>query len=315
VTLTAVNLDRAFVVFGTRFDSTDPSATHVTGQLASATTLAFTRTASSGAPAIPIQYYVAEFQSGVRVLRGSVAMTQPTMVVPLSKGTDLGTSFPIITYRNTGNTYGEDDFVRAKLTGPKELTLSTGLAAPNCIVEWQVITVVDSIVQSGDLTMGSTDTVLTAALPQQESTSATWLLVTNQVANPTGTAAELMAIGRMIASNILTFDRALGGATNQITWYAVTFTNGTTVQSSTAALADTAGAATAPLTQVDPARSIAVTGGTWLSGGTTAFATSADPGYASFTLDLGAGTQLSLARGASGGTSKSNVGYSVIQFN
>src|SRR5262249_37430118 len=134
-------------------------------------------------------------------------------------------------------------------------------------------------VQSGNATMGGNVTSLTAALPNPVNPATTWLLLSHQVANADGSAAELLVSGRVASSTQLAFTRAGNGASHQITWYAVSFTNGTSVQSATLALNDSATSATTAITPVNAARSIAVAGGAWQRAGTTAFASSANTGF------------------------------------
>ena len=315
ITLSTIDPSRAFVVVGSTFDVTAPTDFEVTAQISSATEVVFARTGGSGAPAIPLQYYVAEFQSGVQVLRGSTAMSAAQMSVSLPASVDLANTFPITTYRNTGTTWGLDDFVRAKLTGPSQLTLGINEAAPDGIVEWQIVSFPGATVQSGDLTMSASDTVVTAGLSQAVNLGATWLLFSNQIASATGTTAELLVSGHVSSTTQVTFSRAAGGATQQITWYAVSFANGTSVQSSTLTLADSATTATAPLTPVDPLKTIAVTGGLWRQGGTTVYAgATTSPGFGAYRLSFGTSSLLDADRGTSGTTTKSTLDYSVIQF-
>jgi hypothetical protein len=314
VTLSTIDPARAIVVAGASFSATQPTQTEVTAQIASSTELTFARTAASGAPAIPVTYFVAEFQSGVQVLRGSTAMSGTTVSVPLPSSVDLTSSFPIITYRNTGTSAGLDDYVRAKLTSASQLSLGIGLAAPDGIAEWQVVSFSGATVQSGDVTMGGSDTIVTATLPKAVIPGATWLLLSNEVANATGTTAELFVSGHVTSPTELTFSRGGAGATSQITWYAVSFTNGTTVQSSAVVIDDSATTATAPLTAVDPLKSIAVTGGVWQRGGTTKHSGASSPGFSTYTLNLGTGAQVEVDRGASGAGTQSTVDLSVVQF-
>jgi hypothetical protein len=314
VTLPTIDPSRAFVVAGSTFDVTPPTDFEVTSQIASATEAVFTRTGGSGAPAIPIQYYVAEFQSGVQVLRGNAAMSATSISVSLPSEVDLGSSFPLITYRNTGTNWGADDFVQAKLTGTSKLSLGINLAAPDGIVEWQIVSFPGATVQSGDLAMTATDTVVTGTIPQAVSLGATWLVFSNQITNETGTTAELLVSGHVSSPTQVTFSRGAGGATQQITWYAVSFGNGTVVQSSTLTLADSVTTATATLAPVDLLKTIAVTGGVWRQGGTSVYTGAPSAGFGTYRLSLGTNAQLSVARGASGTTTQSDLDYSVIQF-
>jgi hypothetical protein len=314
VTLATLDPSRSFVVAGTQFDTTASGFAEVTGQISSATELTFARTTGEGAPAVPVQYYVAEFASGVQVQRGSTAMTSTSVNVQLPSSASQATSFPIINYRNTGTTFGDDDFVRATLTGSNVLSLDTGLAADDGVVEWQVVTFDGATVQTGDVSLASTETQATATLSQAVSPSTTWLFLSNEVTGSTGTTAELLVSGRITSSTELTFTRSGPGAVNEITWYAVTFGNGTTVQSATATLGYPFTTATETLSAFTASKSIAVAGGAWLRSGTTEDVASNNPGYGTYTLDITSGTGLTLMRGASGTGTQSSLDYSIITF-
>jgi hypothetical protein len=298
--IAAVDPARSFLVFGARFDSTLPSASAVSGQITGPSELTFARTGMSNTPAIPIKYYVAEFQSGVRVQRGTTAMFTSTVVLPLPTAVDLTKSFPIATYRNVGSLYDLGDFVRAKVTAASELTLELGEAAPSGVVEWQVITINDATVQSGDVTFMGSDAALSVPLGSPVDPEKTWLLLSYKVDTSNVTAAEIMFRGRIAAPAQLAFERASTGTTGRLTWYAVSFTNGTNVQSGESSFGLNSATSTATLTPVNPAKSIAVTGGIYQRGGLTPYGMSANPGYAMYTLDIGAGSQLTVTRGAFG---------------
>jgi hypothetical protein len=72
--------------------------------------------------------------------------------------------------------------------------------------------------------------------------------------------------------------------------------------------------ATAPLVVVDPLKTIAAAGGLYMRGGATAFVTTGNIGYATFTLDVGAGTQLSLSRGPAAAGSTASADWFAIKF-
>jgi hypothetical protein len=315
VTLAGIDPSRAFVVFGTRFSSTSTNTSAVSAAIVSSTELRFARAGTTSLPAIAVQYYVAEFQSGVRVFRGSTAMAQTAVTVNLPANIDRKKSFPLLSYRNTGTSYGLDDFVRARFTAANALTLSNGLASTTGIVEWQVVEFEGASVLTGELTLDSGDANAHVTLPTEINPDATMLLTTNQVANLNGTAAELLVSGRVSSSTQLTFERSLGGSTNQVTWYAVSFTNGTTVQHPSLSLGDSASSASAAIAHVDPLRSIPLTGGVWQHRGTTTLAASNNLGYGSFTLDIAGGAQIAATRAASGTSpGASALACSVVQF-
>jgi hypothetical protein len=206
-----------------------------------------------------------------------------------------------------------DDSVRAKLTGTSQLSLDISVAAPSGVVEWQVVSFDGATVQSGDLSFVAGDTTRTASLPSAVDAAKTWVLLSYELTSVTGTAAETLFRGRVSGSTQLTFERAGTGAPGTLTWYAVSFGNGTSVQSATDLIASGAATDTVSLNPVVPAKSIAATSGAYQRGGKTPYAAASNPGYATFTLDIGGGSQLSLQRGAAAGTTAS-VDWVVVDF-
>jgi hypothetical protein len=312
--VTVLQLDpaRAFLVFGTRFDSSAPSDSQVAGQITGATELTFTRAGATGATAIVVYYYVAEFQSGVQVQRGSTTLSSTTVTAALAN-VDLTKTFPLVTYRNTGATYGKDDFVRAKVTSASQLTLENTLATPNGVAEWQVVSFDGATVQSGDLTMADTDATVVANVQPVDPTK-TWVLFSYDLSTLTSGAAQLMLRGKIDTPTQIGFRRSGSAAGATLSWYAVSFNNGTTVQSATTLLGDTATTATLALAPVDPLKTIAVAGGLYQRGGATAIATASNVGCGTFTLDIGSGSQLSLTRGAAMAGSAAAVDWFAASF-
>ena len=315
ITISSVDPTRSFLVFGAQFNSANSGYTEISGQITGATEITFARTATSGAPAVPIRYYVAQFQSGVSVQRGSTIVSATSTPATLATAVDLTKSFPIITYRNSGTSYGNDDAVRAKLTSTTQLSLNIGLAAPIGVAEWQVISFDGATVQTGDLTFATGTTALTANLTNAVNVAKTWLLLSSQHSGVTGTAAEMCWSASLTSSTQVAFQRAGGGATGTITYYAVSFNNGTTVQMGTSLVASASTTATSTLTTIDLQKAIAVADGLWQREGTTAYTAANNIGFGSFILDIASTTSLALTRGASGGTSQANANWSVINFN
>jgi hypothetical protein len=64
----AVDLSRSFLVFNLRASAADPDHGTVSGQITNGTTVTFQRVGSTGS--VTIEWYVAEFASGVSVQRG-----------------------------------------------------------------------------------------------------------------------------------------------------------------------------------------------------------------------------------------------------
>ena len=123
-----------------------PSASSSSGSIASPTSLTFARYGTSGP--VDIEWYVAEFTSGVSVQRGTTVLNgvDNDQNFPIST-VDLSKSVPIISYTENGQTYNCDDFHRATLTSTTNLQISS--CAPDSTVEWQVVQFTSSSVQTG----------------------------------------------------------------------------------------------------------------------------------------------------------------------
>jgi hypothetical protein len=144
--------------------------------------------------------------------------------------------------------------------------------------------------------------------------SKTWLLFSYVLTSFSSGAAQEMIRGKVDSATQLGFRRGGVGAAGTLTWYAVSFTNGTTVQSATSTFGDTATGATAALSSVDTMRTIATAGGLFNRGGSTAIVTSESPGQATFTLELASATQLSLVRGANAAGSAPSADWFAVTF-
>jgi hypothetical protein len=178
---------------------------------------------------------VVEFLSGVSVQRGSVqppgALNPADTDVPLA-AVNLSKSFPLISYRTNGSTYDGGDFVRAKLTSTTNLRLLINDADTNAWVEWQVVEYIDASVQTGDVFFNSGDGSLTATLSPSLVPGKSWLIYTYQETGG-GTPSDIgekLVGGLVTDATTLTFDRNNTGASLDLTWYLVEFTDGTIVR-------------------------------------------------------------------------------------
>ena len=314
VTLDGFQLDRTFLVFGAQLDSTAPLYTEISGQLAGGTSAVFKRISNgAAAPNVPIVYYAAEFRAGVQVQRGTTAVTAATNKIALGTPIDLKHSFPIVTYRNSGTAFGLDDHVRAKLTGSSELTLSLYQGSSTGMAEWQVVTFDGATVQTAEVPIPATAIETSAALATAIDPAKSLLIVSYQVESVGNGIADLMLSGHLEAGQVV-FDRTASGDALQVTYYAISFDNGTSVQSGVGSLAAAVDTETQALTGVDPTRSIATTAGQYLREGSTSYNGARNPGYASFTLALGSGTGLATTRMKSASGASSQVSWNVTQF-
>ena len=217
-----VTLNRSFLVFNMRNNQAAPPNGLVMGQIiGGGATLDFRRTGTSGS--VTIEWYVAEFSSGVNVQRGQINPFIPPLPIDVNLGTpvDLASSFPLISYRSGGSSYDANEWLRAELTNPTTLRLDARNGGPNNEVQWQVIQFTGASVQSGSLSLASgtssvtatTRTIPTAGPIAAVDTSKSWLLYTYEIGAVTAPQiGRGLVRGRITSPTTLVFDRdATGG--------------------------------------------------------------------------------------------------------
>jgi hypothetical protein len=310
VDIGAVAPDRSFLIFGTRFNSTNSSQTEVSGQITSAGKLDFRRLSAKG-PEVPIVYHVVQPTASTRVQRGSTPIDAAVTRISLPTRVDLAHSFPLVTFRNSGSVYGLDDHLRAELTGPSELTLEMYQASSSGVAEWQIVSLDTATVQAQTVAVSGTATSIACALETSVATNKSWLLHSYQVADIGTGAAELMLRGRIEQTQAV-FDRSATGASAKLTFYVVSFTDDTQVRSGVAAVSADSSVIAVDLATVEPSRSVPLALGLYQRGGSTSYAEAKNPGYASFTLELG-DSQLTARRGPTG--SAAELAWSLIELN
>ncbi len=177
-TFPAVDLSRSVLFFGANFDDTDPSETHIAGNLTSTTQATFWR-ASSGV-AVDIWWYVVEFSaaSGVSVQQpattsgttttltaqganlnsdGDANIVGTTSVNPFSLNTTLSKlsdSFLLTTMYCPGTTYDNNDYVGAHLSSTSTFDVEFDNPASNTgseYIQWQAVEYPGATVQSGSV--------------------------------------------------------------------------------------------------------------------------------------------------------------------
>jgi hypothetical protein len=317
-----VDLARSFLVFGVSSPSGDsPDDALVTGRISATNTVTFQRLAT--ADPVSVQWYVAEFASGVTVQRGTTNLTAcgATCDVTLPTAVDAGRSFAIVSQRKDGVTFDSNDFVRARVTGPTTLALRTALVGGTDVVEWQVVEYEAASVQSGSLSLAYDETSKAVSLATPAATSKSWLLYTYSC-GPSGGCTTVengskLVRGLVTNATTLTFDRSIPSPTTtdviDIDWQLVTFGDATWVQHGSQAFA--AGGATAVDValprSVSPAASIASAGG-YTRGGRSTLDDLGLPVEGWFTLQLDKPKNLRIARGGNG--FDADVGWFLVTF-
>ncbi len=315
VTITSVDTTMAFVVSSHSLGSdvtADPVNGHVATQLTNATTVTFSRIGTVGA--ITVKWYVAEFMSGVSVQRGAQSMASGVSQNVTLTSVDTTKSFPIVTQRGSGATYGSDDFVKAKITSSTNLALDIqGSSQPDNAVEWQVVQYTNASVQTGDLSFGTGNASMTATVTSVD-TAKSWLVYSYNSADGTTTnIGQKLVRGEIANATTLTFTRDNTGQGVNLTWYLITFTDTTSVQKGVQAFNTTDTSLNATITATDLSRSITV-GGFYGAGGNCTYSTDDQLGVGMFRLDLTSGTNLQMTRGITG-SAAADVGWFVVQFN
>ena len=322
VTIAAVDPTKAFLLFSTRSSSADPDSSMVRGRIASATTLEFARN-SNDAAAIEIRWYVVSYPSGIRVQRGEVTQSATTVNVTLPQA--LGSlSRAFVTYSKTpaatDTTHNATIPVLAALTTTTNLQLRTNTAATSHVIWWQVVeylSAADINVQRGTTAITGTATSATVTLPAAVDLAKTFVLVSYRTAGTGNDLGRRMIRAQLASTTSITIDRAVGGTGDDLTeiaWEAVELRDGSTVQRGSAAFASGAATATATLTAVNLAKTVAFAsaqGGAGQAMGRSPYVTSDVLGVASFTFALTA-TQLTAQRTST--VAAADAGWFVVQF-
>ena len=310
--ITAVDMNTSFLVFSTTVNDVRSDNMQVSGQLTNSTTVTFTRI-GTGATAVPINWSVVEYTSGVSVQRGSFTNAMnPTENVTISS-VDLTKSIPIVSYRVGGGTWGSNDYIKAKLTTSTNLELQLVQESAAAIVEWQVVEFTDiAVVQTGDVAFASGEGSKTDTLTSVD-TSKAWLIY--GYTSDDGTISDIgekLVRGMVTNATTLTFDRDNTGQNMDLTWYLVEFTDGTSVQHASEAFTSSQTQRNVTITAVDTARSFAVAGH-YMRGGKSPYSANDNAGVGWVTLELTTATNLKIDRALTGSTT-ADIGWFVIEL-
>ncbi|HXL73620.1 MAG TPA: hypothetical protein VN963_08355, partial [bacterium] len=329
VALTPVVPANAFLIFTTNPGSFDsPVSTMVTGQITSGgVSVSFSTAAVPANPInVVIQWYVAEFSSGVTVIQGTTPITATTTNIPLSPANQ--NSVPIISYMDSDTTYGAGDFVDAAITnsgGTLQLNLDGNATVPtSATVNYQVVQFDNSVsVQSGVSPVEAPDVGIDVPLTTTVNPDQSWLLFTNTSSFASTDMRQSLMMGT-VATNSLSFNRGRSGASVlNLSWSLIQFLDGTTVQSGAQNFQTTDFSSLVPLSTIVNNQTIASGGGLYYSGGDVLSVNSTSPGVAMGTYSLGTGstsTNLQIARandigtGVGSGAESADMGWFVVQF-
>jgi len=330
VPITLVTLTKAFVLcqfqMGANGGNASQANLRVTCELTGPTTL----TVTTGVADVTqtVRWYVVEFLSGVTVQSG--LFTMPSVASPQTSNVaitnvNLAQSFALISERDTQAATNVDQrfTVRAQLQAANNLRLFRNDSGTDAVVvAWQVIEIDSAAVQSGLVTIPVNQTAITvtlnAALSPPVDIKRTFLVFSRSGGTVVGGEESLyQTTGEITNATTLTFtrNRQTGTANTQvdIAWFAVRMTDGTTVQSGSAANAvGAAGPQNAVIpTAITINKSIPILS---TRGGVAGSVTDLDD--TSWAGAFTTTTQLQLSKSpASSNTAAATVAWQVVQFN
>ncbi len=313
VPIATVDLSRAVLFMSVSANNVDPNNGHVRGQLTSATNIQFNR--SGTATTLTIKWHVASFGRSVSVQRGTATTTANPLNIPIT-AVDRTKTFVLVSWQKPGATYGADDVVRARLTSDTNLEVSFGTGTLDGVADWQVVTMASASVQSGDVNFTTGTSSVTAPVTAVDPTKT--FLLASWTSGGDSIGANFIR-GRITSPTQLTFDRGLTGTTIGLTWYLVTLTDGSTVQSGNASFGTgTTSASVALPSAANLSRAVAFLSGNQRGGSTPDPGTpnNDNPGVGWFRADLTGSTTLQVSRattGAGGGFT-AEAAWFVVEF-
>jgi hypothetical protein len=307
VDIAEIDRARSFLVFSASPDEDDATCGFVRGQITGSTQLTFTRDNRYGEcdADFPLRWYVAEFTGGVTVQRG----TQDQGGDVTLRAVDPSKSFPIISYSNEGGNIADDDFVRARLENETTLGLTGG--GTNTVIEWQVVSIDDVTVRTGDVSLAAGDEAVDATVEAVEP-ARSWLVYTytSSGGTPNGELGEKLIQGLITDPTTLSFDRELTGSSHDVTYYVVEFDDWTAVQHGSQPFTATSDESVV-LSEVDVTTSLAA-GGYVMMVGKSRDTRGENLGEGWFRLDLEGPTALEIHR--SRDDSPAVLGWFVVDF-
>jgi hypothetical protein len=302
ISLTGIDITRAFVLCSTRTANSSGddglfTCDLNTGGTGGTARLTITPSVAPGNTTTRVQYYVAEFDAGVAVQRGTATFTGTSLTpsaAPSLTAVDCTKSFVLTSVRSTDTSASRDEVwtVRAVLgtgaspctsgtTTSLELTRNDARNGQTVTLAWQVVTFEGASVQRGISCIGGSGATPACALAGGGTngltnrvtlgtgvdTSKSFILVTGKagtsVAGVEGeynVRAEFLSSGTSVTG--VQFSRSVTATTNNdqvdIAWQVVALSDGSSVQSGTSTLTGNNTTSTTSLTTVDTTRTVLV---------------------------------------------------------
>lgn len=273
-------------------------------------------------PAIDIQWYVVEIPTGVNVQRGEVASQNATTInVPITPVAAMNQAF--VTWSKTpaatDGTFSSDDPLVGELTSTSNLQFRVNSANSSHVIWWQVVEFTNSAdinVQKGTTSLLGTATSTNVTLGTPVDVNSTFLLVGFRTAGSGSDVGSRMLRARLVDSSTITIDRSVSGTPDDITeisWQAVEFKNGSSVQRGSETFLTGVAQKTVPISSVNP-RAVAFASVQPVGGqnmGRSAYAGDDIVGVCSVTMSLSA-TQITMDRNNT--AAACDIGWFVVEF-
>lgn len=302
VTITAVTLARTMVQYSVKHDNgTRMNKWGFRFELTSTTNLRFTREENAYDGGVTIEWVVTEFASGVATVQTGIVNPSANPTNITISAVTLSRSFPIL-FASTTLAEGRSILTScgAALTSTTNLRLQWATAATPSIdtlkTTWQVVEFASGVaVQSGAKVYSHADGSATQTITSV-TTSKTLILNFSYGDAGSNLLSRTSVRSTLTNATTITFSNSeTGGTANDLTnnWYAVEFTDGTSVQSGLQTIAATAASANVTISAVVLARSQP-----WISWSWQNFKTAetTDEGNALCTFKLTTTTNLNIAR-------------------
>jgi hypothetical protein len=221
---------------------------------------------------VNVQWYVAEFKSGVAVqhLQPTCDLSGTTTVSIAA--VDPKKTFLLYSGRRAGSNQGEDDMETVELTSAT--TVEIGKAVGGCDLDARALQVVE--LDGASVTRGVTGAMSGTSLDvtglSAADTTRTMLLYSYRGTLNGAAMCDRMVRGAVVSASTVSFSRGDGasgcaGATvDAISWERVELPPGVTVQQLKASVAGGSSSVTLALAQVDLGRTLAFSGGQWTGG-------------------------------------------------
>jgi hypothetical protein len=325
VPISPVDMSRSFLIFNSRHDSNRPVGYEIGGSIASPTTLEFERVTNEAIPVpMTIQWYVVEYESGVRVQRGVSSLVSTTTNVAISPISATDQAF--LTWSRTpavgDQHWNYDDLTVGEITSTSNIQFRLDSVNSAHRVFWQVIEFTnpgDIDVQMGSVfSMTGTTTSVNATLGKPVSSEKTFILTGFRTPHTGQDMGARMLSAQLTNSTNIVFERSAIGDPDNITeifWQAVELNDGSRVLSGMEHFAPGQYQKNVNLSDViDTNRSAAFASvqiGCGQSLGRTPFIVDDKVGIASVTMALSP-TQIIMER--DNATDEADIGWFVVEF-